>query len=485
MARALTEDESRLIAQLRGQIGRLHRRNSIRTRYADGEQILSGAMASVPSIMQSLAVPVGWPRRTLAAFSARMVPQFYSLRTASTLLDDVEAVFADNDLEFIESQAIDAAALHGCSFVFTSAGDPELGEPEVLVTVRDARSASAILDPRTRAVRAALEMVDENTAILHLPGTVLRLERGYGAWQVVDTLATNSSRVLCTPYVHGATLHRPLGASRITKPLMGLTDLGVRTLLRQEVASEYYAAPRGFLVDVNEDQFDVDPTSRHRTGWESTIGIFNALASQIDDQDNIVEPKIQFAPQMTMQPFSDQLRLIAGMVSGETSIPLQDLGVVQDSNPTSAEAIHASEVALIREVRGQYPSFNLGRRSLALDILTAIHGDLDAAALADLRSLTPRWEDPRTRSVSEQSQFVALQVQAGNFQAGTEATLSQLPLDPVDVARIAVENRSGVATKLVDALVGATKPSPDALQLATSESASPGHGVQGPSSARA
>lgn len=144
------------------------------------------------------------------------------------------------------------------------------------------------------------------------------------------------------------------------------------------------------------------------------------------------------------------------------------LGVVQDSNPTSAEAIQAAEVDLIREVKGQFPSFNLGRRALALNILTALHGGLDDAAKQDLRGLRPRWEDPVTRSMAEVSQFVMGQVQAGNFQAGTEATLRLLPIDLEDALAIARENRTSFGANTLTKLLG-TATTPEADALASSE----------------
>jgi hypothetical protein len=66
--------------------------------------------------------------------------------------------------------------------------------------------------------------------------------------------------------------------------------------------------------------------------------------------------------------------------------------------------------------------------------------------------LTARWADPRTRSITEQSQFVAQQVGAGNFQPGTEATLSQLPISPDAVKQIVAENRRGSVAQLVSGI---------------------------------
>lgn len=474
MADQLTDDEHAIFERLTAQIGQQRRRNELRSRYCDGEHVLERMPVSVPVSMQALAVPIGWPAKAISKFCVRLAARGYSSETGSSLVADIEGVFADNAMEFLEAQAIAAAAEHGCSFVFTTQGVDAL-DPDVLLTLRDAHSATALLDPRTRRVTSALELPDRSTAVLYLPKRTVTLTRTLGGpWDTLHDAPNPSGRVLCAPYVHGATIARPFGTSRITRPLMGLTDMGVRTFLRSEVSADAYAAPRGFLIDVIEEQFDQDARGR-TTGWENIIGAFSAVASQMDEETGeILKPQVQMLPQLTMQPFGDQFRLIAAQVSGETSIPLQYLGVVSDSNPTSAAAVEANEVDLVREVRGQFPSYNLGRKALAINVLTALYGDLseDAAALADLRRISPLWDDPRTRSVSEQSQFVALQVQAGNFQAGTESTLRQLPIDPVEARRIAIENRASFGPSTLNQLLGQAA-SPEATDLAATETAAP------------
>jgi hypothetical protein len=214
------------------------------------------------------------------------------------------------------------------------------------------------------------------------------------------------------------------------------------------VSAEFYSAPRQTLLGADESVFE-DENGNIRPGWESLIGAVWAIPDDEDEMDGTRHRvDVSHLPQMSMQPHSDHFRLLAGVMSGESGIPVSYLGVVQDSNPTSADAIYANEADLVRSAKDQQRSLGMGRASLALDVLTVLHGDLNDAARADLRRLSPRWQDPRTRSVVEQSQFVAQQVGSGNFQAGTLATLSQLPLSHEDAQRIADENRRarGVAT---------------------------------------
>lgn len=461
MSRALTQQELRILARLRGQINAQRRRNTLRDRYDDGEHILDKMPISIPDSMKGLRIPVGWPAKACNARASRMKPIGYSNRVRTELLDTIDEVFTANHWREMERQAIRSAIRHGVAFVFTSRGDATLGEPEVLITVRDAHTASSILDPRTRRTLAALEIVDAYTPpggfplsaqLLYLPGVTLHIERDHNReYRVVEEYATGTQRVLCSPYVHDGTLQRPFGRSGITRELMGLTDLGVRTLLRFESTSEFYSAPRVWMKSAIANMFEEsDDDAAIRTGFEHVIGAIFGLPEIFDEETGeIIRPELHQLPQVTMQPLSDGFRMIAAAVSGETSVPLHYLGVVQDSNPTSEGAIKASELDLVNISIYQQTSFNIGRRSLALDVLTVAENGLTETAMKDLRTLTPRWDSPSTESVTEQSLMVAQQVQAGNFQPGSETTLRQLPIPEDDVQAFANEARAAAGRNRV------------------------------------
>lgn len=466
MSRLLDEDELRTLARLRAQIRGQKRRNSLRDKYDDGEHVLDKMPVSIPGSMKDLRIPIGWPAKACNARASRMKPSMYSNRVKTSLLDDVEEIFTANQWQQVERQAIRSAIRHGVSFVFTSRGNPALGEPAELMTVADAHNATAIRDGRTRRTVAALELVNEPTPpggfpldrqILYLPGRTLVLENGTDRrLRVESEVPTATQRVLCTPYVHDATLQRPFGRSAISRELMGLTDLGVRTMMRFESTSEFYSAPRVWMKSALAELFDAgkDGDEGIRAGWEPIIGAIMGLPEVFDEETGeVISPELHQLPQVTMQPHVDGFRMIAGQVSGETSVPLSYLGVVQDSNPTSEGAIKASELDLVNLAIYLQDSFDTGRRSLALDVLTVRHGALDEAMMKDLATLKPRWDDPRTKAVLEQSQLVVQQVEAGNFQPGAESTLRQLPISEEDVQTFAQEARTAQGSSRVRELL--------------------------------
>ncbi len=392
-----------------------------------------------------------WPRKTIEVLSAKLLPEPFTIAGGSSLGDDLRAVYADSAVATVERRAIDAALLHGPAFVFTSPGDTTAGEPEVVVSVSSALNATADVDPRTGRVRSALEVIAPGEAHLWLPGRTLKIDAGYRVLEEYEA----PKRVCCSVYTHDSTIERPFGTSRITRTVLHLTDAAVRTLMRQELSAEYYQSPRPLFFGLtSEDLLDDDgrPLLEKLTG--AAWGFPDA--SDEDEPDaRLRRAEVHWAPQMSMQPFSDQFRLIAGAYCGVSSIPAQYLGVLSDSNPTSAEAIMAQEKPLVELARMRQRELDAGRRHLAVDILTTLNGDLDQAAVTDLRRLACRWTDARHRSVSEQSQFVALQVQAGNFPAGAEESLRLLPIDEDDVQALAAANRAAAGDRALEVLTQA------------------------------
>lgn len=452
LLRQATEVESDLLSEMHGVLIARSLRNGLRDRFVAAKEKLQSTGLTIPASMAEFQVPLDWPRKAVEVFASRQIPLGYSTRERTTLLDDIENVAEDSNLDFIERQAIESADMLGCSFVFTSRGDTSIGEPEIVLSARSAMGATALVDARTRRVRAALELLGGARVNLYLPYRVLTCVRRPGGWTVEGEWETGTARVLCAPYVHGATLERPLGRSRVTRTVMAASYAATRTLLRQEVAAEFYSAPRGLILGADSSVFD----AQH--AWSAVTGAVWGLPDvtlddDMDMPDALRRAEYQQIPQLSMQPFSDQYRLQASVMSGASSIPLHYLGVTQDSNPTSAAALQALENDLVKSVRGQEPSFNIGRRMLALNILTALYGDLDEDRYEELRGLRPRWEDPRYVDTLSQSQFVATQVQAGNLQPGTRATVSLLPISPDDVDAIVQENQRAAGSSVLDRLL--------------------------------
>ena len=134
-------------------------------------------------------------------------------------------------------------------------------------------------------------------------------------------------------------------------------------------------APQKYLLGADRKAF------ANKTRWEAYIG--NILAVGRDGNGDM--PQYGQLPQASMQQTVDYMRLLASRFSGETNVPMSQLGVIHD-NPSSAEAIYAASEPLIIECQ----DLNDGSRETLRELASmALAAQLDVP----VDDLPPEWTD--------------------------------------------------------------------------------------------
>lgn len=380
---------------VRGLVNRIQlkaHRNRLRRRYYDYRNLLRDLGISIPPQLKSVEMVVGWPAKAVDAMARRTVLEGFLLAdgspTESLGLDDL---WRANRMKSVVPQAHTSALIHATAFSFVTAGDVAAGEPEVLLSVRSAEWATGTWNPRTQSLRNALSVVsvDEDgqpdEMVLYEPGLAVIMRREGRRWDLRQV--THDLGVPVEPLSYRPTLDRPFGSSRVSRPVMALTDSGVRTLLRTEVSAEFYNAPQRYALGAEEEAFG------GKTGWEVMIGRLLTLTR--DENGDL--PQVGQFPQQSMEPNIAHFRMLAQAFASETSLPLRSLGVVGD-NPESSEAIIEANKELELEIR-HWEDASLGpaweRQAVrALRIL-----DDSPAARERYRGLRSHWTDPTRVSV--------------------------------------------------------------------------------------
>ena len=351
-------------------------RNMLRAEYYQARYRYNGVAYSIPKEMRALAKPmIGWPNKAVRALADLNV--FEGFDAPDPLQAQVDELVDDNAWDTDVSEAITSAYIHGCSFI-TVYEDPD--EPgRILMLPRSADWSAGIWDRRRRRLGSALTITDKDdrtgriTAFTAwLPGKVYEIDDSEGQW-TARTIETHLDRPSVVPLVNDAQSYHPLGNSRITRTLMNLTDFGLRTMVRMEATAEFYAAPRVWFIGASK-KFTDDT-------WSSIVSVMNGMPAN----KNGDKPTMQQLQQASMTPHADMLRTIALMVSSETDIPVNDLGITMD-NPASAEAMAEAERKLSRTADRQNKRFGRALKE-AMSIALAYQGaDPDA-----LRELRPIW----------------------------------------------------------------------------------------------
>ena len=245
-------------------------------------------------------------------------------------------------------QAVRSELTHSCAFLTVTAGDESAGEPPVVVNAYPATSAAAIWDRPRGRIKCGMVVVDSDRKTgkptwvdVYTETNVIRIRRGArGLWEAAYSEDFEMGRCLMERLAYDADLDRPFGRSRISRSVMSITDNAMRAALRSEVSAEFFTAPQKYLLGADEDVLG------GKTKWDAYIG--NIFAVSRDENGDM--PQFGQLTQGSMQPHIDYMRSLAARFSGETNVPLSELGVVSD-NPSSAEAIYAAKEALVVEAQ--------------------------------------------------------------------------------------------------------------------------------------
>jgi hypothetical protein len=252
------------------------------------------------------------------------------------------------------NQAGVSSLIHAVSWLVTTQGDTKAGEPDVLTIARDASVATGVWDVRRRAVSKFLsinELDDEGEPIamtMYLPGLNVIMTKASGKWTVERR--THSYGVPVDPMRYKPRLGRPFGSSRISRSVMSIHMQALSAMIRADVNGEAYSLSRFVLLGATEQAFvnaDGSPKDAWQAAWEAVW----AVGDDPDAADRGMNPRAdvkQFHGQ-SPEPQNAHLRMLAQLFSGETGIPVGELGITSDSNPTSAEALLVSRDDLIAE----------------------------------------------------------------------------------------------------------------------------------------
>jgi hypothetical protein len=430
----VADDEMALVVRLLKTWNDRRDTNLKRSLYYDGEQAFKDLGLMLPPQLKNAKFYLGWA--TMAVRKAAIRSQFEGLRLPGS--DDpfeLGETLAANNFGLELSQSIVSAYKHGMSLMTVARGAD--GEAPVQIQPHSAESCAALWDRRSRSVRAALtisEIRDERPAafVVYLRDVVLRCERDAGGRWSAERIANRIGRALAVPFTYDPQLNKPFGRSRISNPVMALTDMAVRGYVRMEGNAEFYSSPQLAIEGIDPDAFDGSVSEQKK--FKLAMDRLVALTRDADGN----APNIKQLQQATMTPHSDMIRTVAMAFSGETGIPPHSLGIIHD-NPSSAEAIRAAEHDLLIDVTYQN-KFVLGSAVESVAKLAVMVRDGLSEPPADAWRLSARFSDPEFRSTSANADAY-VKLAGANPELASSDVLLETVFDEDQVARLQVERR--------------------------------------------
>lgn len=471
----LDPETERLMFPLFAVWNRKRARNMLRSAYADGKHRLDHIGFSIPPAMRHIEEVVGWPAKAVAAHAERCMFDGFVSPSANDDPFDLDAVLSANQFGLELPQAIRSSMTHSVAFMTVSPGDPNAGEPPVIVMPYSAQWSAGLWNFRTRSLKAGLVVKDVDDYAMptmysiYTPKEVTTLKLA-GKWVVDNVWSHNLGRVPMEALPYRPDIDRPFGRSIISRPVMSITDDAVRTVMRTEVSAEFYSAPQLLLLGADKDSF-LDDKGNPIPVWEFIIGRINAISR--DDNGDV--PTVQQISQQSVQPHVEQMRELASRFAGETNVPVSSLGVVTD-NPSSAEAMHAAEKDLVIDCAAANRVYGAALRRIAQDIIMI--RDRTADITDEMAGITARWRSPALPSVIDSGDAIVKLIGAFPWLADTSVALEEAGFTDEQIARLLAEKRRNQATATATQMLAAltsqqTQKEPENGQQDTTQPAQP------------
>ena len=418
-------------------------RNQRRVQYYAAKNKLRDLGISIPPSLTEVETVVGWPAKAVDALAARS--RFDGFTTDSGDSEALQEVLDANRFKVIYRQAVTSELISSCAFMTVSSGGA--GEPPVIVSAYSALNGSAMWDMRRKRIKCGMTVVDvdnrpdhQNEPLwvnLYTDNAVWEIKKDGGKWRARKN-SHSMGRPMMEPLVYRPTLDRPFGQSRISRAVMSITDSAVRTALRSEVAAEFFTAPQKYLLGADDDVFE------KLSKWEAYIGNIFTVTK---DEDGDV-PKFGQLAQASMQPHTDYMRSLAARFSGETSIPVSELGVIHD-NPASAEAIYAAKESLVIEAENLNETNGEALKAVGKMVLAALR-DVPLDSLDENESsIKPVWKNPAMPSIVSQADAMVKIISAMPWIAESRVALEEFGFGEDKITRLMNDKRRAEARALL------------------------------------
>jgi hypothetical protein len=436
----LTDDEQESLDELVFQWRAKRRRNNLRSAYYDMKNSYRSLMApAVPTVVRQRQFVLGWSSIAVDKLNRRCnLESFYDANGADLDELGLSELMRTNRLTSEISQGGVSSLIHAVSWLVTTQGDTSAGEPPVLINARSATSATGFWDRRLRAMRSFLSIHsfdkrgEPTSMTMMLPNLNILMDKSDGKWTADHK--DHRFGVPVDPMVYKPRVERPFGASRISRAVMSIHTQALAAMIRADVNGEAYSLPRYVLLGAAEDAFrNADGSAK--PVWQAAWDAVWAIEDDTEAPDNLARADVKQFTGQSPEPQNAHLRMLAQMLSGETGIPIGELGIIGDANPTSAEALLVSRDDLINEAGQTTEGWSPDVSSAVTRALAMLNGD-------DLPSLDVRaqWRPPMYVSSAAAADAGAKRAPLIR-EAQSEVELELLGLTPDQVRRVMIEKR--------------------------------------------
>lgn len=398
--------------------------------YYEGSARVRHLGVAIPPELQRVQTVVSWPSIAVDALDERLDWLGWAGGDDYGLAE----VFASSRLAVSSGAAHLDALIFGVSFVAINAD----GAGHVSISPQSPKNATDVMsNDGSRLVAGLVEQPTSDPDVIEAEVLtdewIISATRHGTSWDEVDRQPNTLGVVPLVPLVNRRRTSRQAGRSEITRSIRGYTDEAVRTLLGQSINRDFYAYPQRWVTGVSADEFA-------QPGWVLSM----ASVWAVDKDEDGDTPNVGSFPVNPPTPYSDQVRLLAQLMSGESAVPERYFGFLT-SNPPSGEALAAEESRLVKRAERRQTGFGLGWSTVGYLAAKALDPGIDEAQFH--QTVRSRWRDASTPTRAATADAVTKLVGAGILPADSRVTLEMLGMDDAQIDAI-VDHRAASADPL-------------------------------------
>ena len=443
-AQGLQDKDRETVVALYDLYERKLRRNLLRDRYYEMKQKPKDLGISVPPHLKRLEQVIGWSAKAVDSLANRSQFDGFVCDDEATLAT-LQNVVLRNNLKRKYRKAVRSELKHSCSFVTVS----KFTDGHAAINVYPATAASALWSDHLGRISAGMVVVDRDNTTrgngrpvwveVFTDDSVIEIVKENEQW-FANYNYHSMGRCLMEALVHNATLDRPMGTSRITRAVMNICDSAMRASVRSEISAEFFTSPQKYLLGADNEAL------KGMSKWDAYIGNIFAVTKDKTGET----PQFGQLSQGSMQPHVDYMRSLAARFSGETNVPISELGIVSD-NPSSAEAIYASKEALVIDAQNLNCDNGEALQRVA-QMALAVEKDTDLAKIQDeTLNLQTKFKNPAIPSLVSQADAIVKAVSAFPWLANSDVALEEFGFNDEQIQRLQQDRRRAQAQELATA----------------------------------
>lgn len=453
-AKGLTPEARAQMGALLDEFERHNSKNRLKRRYFE-QRVTVGECNLGIALPRSLArfeMACCWPEKAVTVLKDRSIFDGY-VAADGTTPDLLASIVRDNRLTSQYNKAVGDELMHGVVFATLSAG----GASGVTIRFHSGETAAGIWDGGAQrlacgfaimATERTMDGYDVPSAVnLYTDDAVWVIRRDGDRWRAEGHAQAMGRPLMVAMANEGGTTKRPLGRSRVSRSVRDLTRGYIRTMSLATVALEFATSPQKYLLGITDEQYDALISDKFKAYMGSML-----LATRDENGD---VPQFGQLTQGSITPHVEMLRSLATQFAAATSLSVTDTGVVNDANPTSADAVAAANEKLI--VRAQELNRENGDALYTIALMAqAIAGNKSLDALDDSeRAVMAKFQNPAMPSVASTADAAVKIASVDPSFGGTEVFYEMLGFDAPTIARIMAQRRRNVGNSLLDGLVSA------------------------------